>query len=227
MPALRAVWQNRSRFSKAKTLRSAWREPTSCWQSWPKVEAITKAQRQSLDAALAQLNEIQLKVVFGALLGDAYVRAGFVDQAEQIAAVITPLVDTNNSEQLGYLHLLQGDIALLRGQPGKAIELLNQSDKESITALSMEAVAHAYQQSGDIDQAVASYEKMFSAAERSLGWEPQQRWLVARYTLASDYSSRGDKQKARDTLAALLNLWKNPDPNLVILNQAKTAYAGL
>jgi hypothetical protein len=45
----------------------------------------------------------------------AYVRAGFVDHAEQIAAVITPLVDTNNSEQLGYLHLLQGDIALLRG----------------------------------------------------------------------------------------------------------------
>jgi lipopolysaccharide biosynthesis regulator YciM len=115
MPALRAVWQNRSRFSKAKTLRAAWCESTSCWQSWPKVEAITKAQRQSLDAALAQLNETQLKVVFGALLGDAYVRAGFVDHAEQIAAVITPLVDTNNSEQLGYLHLLQGDIALLRG----------------------------------------------------------------------------------------------------------------
>lgn len=51
-----------------------------------------------------------------------------------------------------------------------------------------------------------------SAGSRSsLGW-----WLVI-----------GDKQKARDTLAALLNLWKNPDPNLVILNQAKTAYAGL
>lgn len=91
----------------------------------------------------------------------------------------------------------------------------------------LEAAAHAYQQSGDIDQAIASYEKMFSAAERSLGWEPQQRWLVARYTLASDYSSRGDKQKARDTLATLLNLWKDADPNLVTLNQAKTAYATL
>jgi eukaryotic-like serine/threonine-protein kinase len=187
----------------------------------------TKAQRQNLAAALVQLNEIQPKVVFGALLGDAYARAGYVNQAEQIAGVIAPLADANNSEQMGYLHLLQGDIALLRGQPDRAIELLKQSDKEDNTGLSIEALAHAYQQSGDIDQAIASYEKMFSSPERSLGWEPQQRWLVARYTLASDYASRGDKQKARDTLAVLLNLWKDADPNLVIFNQAKTAYARL
>jgi eukaryotic-like serine/threonine-protein kinase len=186
-----------------------------------------KVQHQNLDAALAQLKEIQLKVVYGALLGDAYARAGYLDQAEQIAAVITPITDANNSEQMGYLHLLQGDIALLRAQADRAIELLKQSDKENSTGLSMEAVAHAYQQSGDIDRAVASYEKMFSSADRSLGWEPQQRWLVARYTLASDYSSRGDKRKARDTLAALLNLWKDADPNLVTLNQANSAYAGL
>jgi hypothetical protein len=68
---------------------------------------------------------------------------------------------------------------------------------------------------------------MFSASGPSLGWEPQQRWLVARYTLASDYASRGDKQKTRDTLGTLLNLWKGADPNLVIFNQAKTAYARL
>jgi tetratricopeptide (TPR) repeat protein len=91
----------------------------------------------------------------------------------------------------------------------------------------MEALAHAYQQAGDIDQTVASYEKVFSAADLSLGWEPQRRWLVARYTLASDYASRGEKQKARDTLAALLNLWKDADPNPVNLSDAKTAYAGL
>jgi tetratricopeptide (TPR) repeat protein len=150
-----------------------------------------------------------------------------VVQAEKIVAVITPLADANNSEQMGYLHLLQGNIALLQGEHDKAIELLKQSEKENSTGFSIEALAHAYQQSGDIDQAITSYEKMFSSADRSLGWEPQQRWLVARYTLASDYSARGDKQKAREKLAALLNLWKDADPNLTILKQAKTAYAAL
>jgi DNA-binding winged helix-turn-helix (wHTH) protein/tetratricopeptide (TPR) repeat protein len=187
----------------------------------------TKTQRQNLDAAMAQLKEIQLKVVFGALLGDSYARAGYVDQAEQIAAVIAPLADANNPEQTGYLHLLQGDIALLRAQPSQAIELLKQSDKEKSTGFSTEALAHAYQQSGDIDQAITSYEKMFSSVDRSLSWEPQQRRLVARYTLASDYALRGDKQKARETLATLLDLWKYADPNLITLNQAKTAYAAL
>jgi tetratricopeptide (TPR) repeat protein len=99
--------------------------------------------------------------------------------------------------------------------------------QENNTALSIKALAHAYQQSGDIDRAVASYEKMSHLAEPSLGWEPQQRWLIARYTLASDYISRGDKQKARDTLTTLLNLWKDADPNLVTLRDAKAAYAGL
>ena len=185
----------------------------------------SKAQRQNLDAALSQLKEIQLKVVFGALLGDAYARAGYVDQAEQIAAIITPLADANNPEQMGYLHLLQGDIALLRAQPDRAIELLKQSDKENSTGFSMEALAHAYQQSGNIDQAIASYEKMLSSIDRSLSWEPQQRWLVARYTLASDYASHGDKQKARETLAAFLKLWKDADPDIPILKEAKAEYA--
>ena len=187
----------------------------------------TKTQRHHLEAAVAGLNEIQSKVVFGALLGDACARAGFTDLAEKIAALITPLADAHSSEQMGYLHLLQGDLALAAGQNDKAIELLRQSDKENSTAISTEALAHAYQQSGQLDQAVATFQKMLSFPGGSLSWEPQQRWLVARYTLATDYSSRGDNQKARDTLATLLTLWKNADPDLPTLVAAKSAYAKL
>jgi hypothetical protein len=38
---------------------------------------------------------------------------------------------------------------------------------------------------------------------------PQQSWLEARYTLALNYSERGDKPKARETLAALRSLGKH------------------
>jgi DNA-binding winged helix-turn-helix (wHTH) protein/tetratricopeptide (TPR) repeat protein len=187
----------------------------------------TKAQRHQLDAAVAGLNEIQSKVVFGAMIGDACARAGFTDLADKIAAVITPLADPHSSEQSGYLHLLQGDIALAAGQNDKAMELFQQSDKENSTALSTEALAHAYQQAGQLDQAIATFQKMLSFPGGSLSWEPQQRWLIARYTLATDYSSRGDNQKARDTLSTLLTLWKNADPDLPTLVAAKSAYAKL
>jgi cytochrome c-type biogenesis protein CcmH/NrfG len=68
---------------------------------------------------------------------------------------------------------------------------------------------------------------MLGLPDLPLGWEPQQRWLEARYTLAVDYASRGDKQKARETLATFLNLWKNADPGLPILIAAKSEYAKL
>jgi tetratricopeptide (TPR) repeat protein len=161
------------------------------------------------------------------MIGDVCARDGFVDQAQKIAVLITPVADQRNLEQMGYLHLLLGEIALSVGQDDKAIELLMQSDKENQTGFSIEALAYAFQQSGKIDEAVAIYEKMFSSNGKSLSWEPQQRWLEARYTLALDYASRGDKQKARETLATLLNLWKDADPNLPLLKQAKTEYAKL
>ena len=186
-----------------------------------------KGQRQNLDAALTDFRDIQQKVLFGAMLGDAYARAGLSDEAEKIAAVITPVADQHNLEHMGYVHLLEGEIALGLGQHDRAIKLLKQSDKENRTGLSIEALAHAYQQSGKIDDAVATYETMFGLTDLWLGWEPQQRWLEARYTLALDYLSRGDKQKARETLAPLLNLWKDADPNLPFLKQAKAEYAKL
>jgi tetratricopeptide (TPR) repeat protein len=184
-----------------------------------------KAQRQNLDAALANLKEIQLKVVFGAMLGDAYSRAGLIDQAQKILAIITPLADQRSPEQMGYLHLLEGQIALASGLHAEAIELLALSDKENPTGLSIEAIAHAYQESGDLDKAIASFEQVLRSS--SLSWEAQQRWLEAHYALALDYASRGEKQKARDTLATLVNLWKDADPNLPLLKQAKTEYAKL
>jgi tetratricopeptide (TPR) repeat protein len=190
-------------------------------------EGDTKGLRQNLDAALVNFQDIQLKVVFGSVLGDFYARAGLVSQAQKIAALITPLTDQNNPEQTGYLHLLEGEIAVSLGQRDRAIELLQQSDKENRTGLSVEALAHAYQQFGEIDEAMASYTTMLSLNDLSLGWEPQQRWLEARYTLAQDYGARGEKQKAREILASLLNLWKSGDPNLPLLKRARAEYIKL
>jgi tetratricopeptide (TPR) repeat protein len=161
------------------------------------------------------------------MLGDFYARAGFVGKAQKIAALIEPLVDQNNLEQMGYLHLLEGEIALSLRRRGRAIELLDKSDKENRTGMSVEAIAHAYQQFGELDEAIAAFEKMLGLTELPLGWEPQQRWLEARYTLAVDYSARGEKQKARKTLEPLLNLWENADPNLPLLKQARAEDAKL
>jgi cytochrome c-type biogenesis protein CcmH/NrfG len=76
-----------------------------------------------------------------------------------------------------------------------------------------------------MDHAIASYEMLIGAPERALGWEPQQRWVEAHYTLAEDYAARGNAQKSREALEALLKLWKDADPDLPLLKQAKAEYA--
>lgn len=184
-------------------------------------------QRRQLDAAVAALPDIQEKVVYGAILGDACARAGLVDQAQKILLMIAPLADPHNSEQVGYVDLLNGDIALAAGQHDTAIVLFKQSNRENSTGISVEALAHAYQQSRDIDAATDAYARMFSSPDLSLSWEPQQRWLEARYTLATDYAARSDKQKARDNLEPLLKLWKDADPDLPLLKKAKSEHTKL
>jgi DNA-binding winged helix-turn-helix (wHTH) protein/Tfp pilus assembly protein PilF len=187
----------------------------------------TLEELRQFDAAAAQIKNLGPKVVFGAFVGLEYARAKAAAQAEGIANLILPLVDSKSAEQTGYLHLLQGEIALAEGHSDQAINLLTLADHDNSTPFSVEALAHAYQQSGATDEAILWYEKLTSEPVRALSWEPQQRWLEARYTLASDYASRGDKQKARKMLVTLLNPWKDADPNLPLLKQAKAEYAKL
>lgn len=184
-------------------------------------------EKRQLDAAAAELADIQEKVIFGAMVGDAYARAGHAEQAQKIAALIEPLEDKNNSEQAAPVDVLKGEIASLAGQHDAAIALFAEADKASNTGYTIEAVAYGYQRAGDLDHAIAAYEFLLGAPERALGWEPQQRWVEARYTLAEDYAARGDRQKARATLEALLKLWKDADPDLPLLKRAKAEYAKL
>ncbi len=158
--------------------------------------------------------------MFGAFVGLEYARAKATEKAEEIENLIAPLVDPNSAEQAGYLHLLRGEIALEEGHFAQAIDLLTLADHDNSTAFSVEALAHAYQESGAIDQAIPLYEKLISRPLRSLSWEPQQRWVVAHYTLAEDYAARGERDKANQMLGTLLALWKDADPDLPLRKEA-------
>jgi DNA-binding winged helix-turn-helix (wHTH) protein/tetratricopeptide (TPR) repeat protein len=182
------------------------------------------ARLQQLDAAAADLKNMGPKVTWGSIVGQEYVRAGALAKAEKLARFIAPLTDAHDVEQQGYLHLLQGAIAAERRETGKAVaELLPITDPiygPSVSALATETLAHVYQQSGNVDQAIIWYEKLASPLGQLAFWEPQQRWASARYQLAADYQEQGHTEKAQQTLAPLLDLWKDGDPNLPLRRAA-------
>ena len=187
----------------------------------------SRSEVRELDSAFSNFSAIGPKVIFGTRLGRQYVSAGALDKAEKLESLLAPLTDSKSAEQTGYLHLLQGEIALARRQTDKAIELFTLSDTENSTPFSVEALASAYQQAGKTDEAITWYEKFLSIPNQSIGWEPQQLWLAAHITLAADYLAKSDREKAKQTIGRLLELWKDADPNLLLLKQARAEYAKL
>jgi len=184
----------------------------------------SRTEQRELASAFENFEALGPKVIFGAWLGRQYARSGDLDKADKMERLIASLADGKSAEQRGYLQLLQGEIALAHGQADKAIELFTASNAEYSTAFSVEALANAYQRAGKTDDAISWYEKFVNQDKSPIAWEPQQPWLAAHCTLAADYLAKGDSNKARQILGQLLNLWKEADPSLVLLKQAKLEY---
>ncbi|MGH9864435.1 MAG: tetratricopeptide repeat protein, partial [Candidatus Acidiferrales bacterium] len=186
-------------------------------------EGNTQKQIAELDAIMAKFKYVGPKVVYGTLIGQAYARAGAVTKAENILAAITPLADMRNTQQAKYLHLLQAEIALAKGNPKNALELIippGPGDEQATNEVLTEFMAYAYQREGNTALAVQWYEKMLAADPGWVPWEPQQRYVSARYVLAEDYLARGDREKANAELGTLLKLWTNADANLPLRKKA-------
>lgn len=183
-------------------------------------EGDTRMEQRQLDSAMVNFKALSPKVVLGAWIGSEYARAGMAKQAEQIESAIAPLVDGKNAEQVAYGHYLEGEIALQHGDKEKAIQLFGLSDQEKSTPFSSEGLARAYQESGEMTQAASQYERLLASSRFGLLWEPQQRSVTARYTLAADYLAMGNPAKAREALNPLLVLWKDADPTLPLRKQA-------
>lgn len=184
-------------------------------------------EKSQLDMAMRDFKAIGPKVVFGAMVGQVYARSGFLTQAEKIEAQIAPLADSNSPAQMGYLHLLQGEIALVGNDKDRAIAVLSLSNKENPTPLSSEALAHAYQVTGKMNDAIAEYARFVSPEDEDILWEAQQRWLAAQYTLAFDYAAVGKRDKAKQTIGRLAALLKGADPDLPLWKQTSAEYAKL
>ncbi len=185
----------------------------------------SRTEQRELANAFDYFEPLGPKVIFGAWLGQQYAKSGALDKGEKMESLIEPVADTKSAEQRGYLQLLQGEIALAQGHSDKAIELLTLSNTENTTAFSVGALARAYQEAGSTDEAISWYEKFLNQDHDSIAWEPQQLWLAAHCTLAADYLAKGDHEKAKRSLTQFLSLWKEADPSLPLMKQAKLEYA--
>lgn len=180
-----------------------------------------------LDRTAATLEGVTQPVIWArARVGVMYARAGAVGKAMRLLTDLAPKADRQSSQDASELHLLEGEIALAKGEYPHAISVLAMAHGEAKWSLTLAALARGYDRAGNIDQAAASYEELISKSDAA-GWEPQQDLLEASVRLAKIYLDRGDKSHAASTLDPLAKLWAEADPDLPLARRIAELQAAL
>ena len=82
----------------------------------------------------------------------------------------------------------------------------------------------AYLENKQAAEAVTEFQKIL---ERRGALGPLPYWARAKFGQARAYALTGDTAKARTAYQDFLTLWKDADPDMPILKQAKAEYAKL
>ena len=205
--------------------------PPWCWcepRIGRRLAAIAEAEGNhreeiaQLDRAMAEFDALGPKVEYGAIVGQAYARAGEAKKAKQILDKIAPIANDRIEDQAAYLALLKAEVAAAQGDLNAALQFLKPpaaGDSNATAVVTREALAHIYQMMGNRDDAIFWFSQFLR--DGPPGWEPQRYWFEAEYTLAEDYELKGDRTGAIHGLSELLDPWKGADSSLPLLKKAR------
>ena len=184
--------------------------------------------RTEANAALASNGGVR------AMAALALASAGDTVRAEKLVAELEKTSPLDAGVQRYWLPTIRAGIALERKDPNRAIELLKVAipielgfPTNGTISLSLCPVylrGEAYLMLHDGNRAAAEFQKFIDHR----GLVANFPWAaLARLGLARAYAAQGDTAKARTAYQDFLSLWKDADPDVPILNQAKAEYAKL
>ena len=185
--------------------------------------------RQQAQAALATANS-KLAVAFSAI---ALGLAGDSAQAERLAADLNKRFTEDTAVQFNFLPMIRAAIALHSGDGKRAIDALAASapyelaEGNSSFTFALYPVylrGEAYLAAKQGAAAITEFQKILDHAG-VVGNEPI--GALAHLGLGRAYALSGDAAKAKTAYQDFFALWKNADPDVPILTQAKAEYAKL
>jgi eukaryotic-like serine/threonine-protein kinase len=155
--------------------------------------------------------------------------AGDIGAAKKLADDLAQRFPEATSTRFCVMPSIQAALALHEGKPQQAIDSLAPAKPyESVKGSEM-IVAYlrgeAYLAVRQGAQAAVEFQKMINHPSIDLYDVP--RNVLPHLGLARAYATQGDKTKARTAYQEFLNLWKDADPDIPILKQAKEEYRAL
>jgi eukaryotic-like serine/threonine-protein kinase len=162
----------------------------------------------------------------------ALARAGNTAGAEKLAAELDKTFPLDTLVQRYWLPTIRAGVALERKDPNGAIQLLAVASAVELSLPSNLTIflcpvylrGEAYLMLHEGNQAAAEFQKFIDhrGAVVNFPWG-----ALARLGLARAYAMQGDTAKARAAYQGFLTLWKDADPDIPILNEAKSEYSKL
>jgi len=158
---------------------------------------------------------------------------GDAGSAEKLAAETSKLFPNGTIWNAVQLPAIRAAIALHRDEPAKSLELLTSTspyERAHLQAVYLRGLAYLRLNKGG--EAVAEFRKIVDhkGANWASGWRYPywaQFYSLSHLGLARASALAGDTATAKKAFQDLFELWKDADPDLPILQQAKTEYAGL
>jgi tetratricopeptide (TPR) repeat protein/TolB-like protein len=173
-----------------------------------------------------------------ALFVEARIQAerGALVEARQSAGRLKGLCDkTGDPRELRYPEYVLGLIELGKKNPRQAVEYFDRAysrlrcevrwESSRDFALFYDGLARALHESGDLDKARQIYEKitLLTVGRLSHG----DIYAKAFYRLGLIADRQGDKDRARENYSKFLGLWKDADPGLAEVEDARSRLAAL
>ncbi len=160
-------------------------------------------------------------------------RAGDNAQAQKMAEQLAKEAPLDTMIQSYWLPTIRAEIALNNGNASQALELLQAAapyDLGNPAPFQLGSLypayvrGRAYLKASQAPLAQAEFQKILDHRGVTVNLLPG---ALAHLQLARAYAQSGDAAKARTTYQDFLALWKDADPGIPILKEAKTEYAKL
>ena len=207
------------------SLRAELKETASSWMAEAAIlEGLFENRVQAAQTAVASLS-ITKSFITRSQAAVAYALAGMDVQARSLNQELSRerADDTFQQKLLG--PLVQAQIELNHGNANRAVQLLHDADSYTGTdTLMLYTRGTANLHAGQIQPALQDFARL-----RNLhSWAPADPIIsLARLGQARAYAAQGDKSKTRAAYQDFFALWKDADPDIPILKQAKAEYARL
>lgn len=143
--------------------------------------------------------------------------------AEALAAKLNELFPEDTFRQKALLPVTHSTIQRARGNLRAAVDLLSPVTQFP-NAVVFYNRARAYMAAGDQAKAVADFQTVID----NQGWPDWEIFKpLSQLGLAQAYAMHGDREKSRQAYDDFFATWKDADPRIPILSQAKAEYAKL